>query len=59
MANSDAMIAARKRYEKKRLIKNVSFNLEKEKDLVDFIDSEIDNFSNWVKNAVRKKMAEK
>lgn len=45
-----------RKYEQKRLVKNVSFNLEKEKDLVEFMQNEITDFSNWVKETMREKM---
>lgn len=45
-----------RKYDKKRLVKTVSFHLEKEKELVDFVQTEISDFSNWVKAAIKEKM---
>ncbi len=49
----------RKKYEQKRLIKHVSFNLEKEKELVEFVQSEAEDFSNWVKEVIKEKIHKK
>ncbi|MBF0802915.1 MULTISPECIES: hypothetical protein [unclassified Neisseria] len=45
-----------RKYDQKRLVKTVSFHLEKEKELVDFVQTEITDFSNWVKETIREKM---
>ena len=41
-----------KKYEAKRVKKTVSFNADKDKELLDFVNS-ID-FSNWVKEQIKK-----
>ncbi|WP_448977624.1 hypothetical protein [Neisseria sp.] len=43
-----------RKYDQKRLMKTVSFHLEREKELVDFMQKEIPDFSNWVKDQIRK-----
>lgn len=45
------------RYEAKRKIKRVSFNLETEKELLAKAES-IPDFSGWVKDALKKEMSE-
>lgn len=45
-----------RKYENKRVVKKVSFNLEKEKELLDFIETEADDFSNWIKSLIRAQM---
>ncbi|MGF6148992.1 Uncharacterised protein [Kingella potus] len=47
----------RKRYEKKRVQKHVSFNSETEKDLLAFADSV--DFSQWVKAMIRERLGGK
>lgn len=59
MANQDKVLETKKRYEQKRMVKHVSFNLEKEKELVEFVQTEAADFSNWVKNMIREKIAMK
>lgn len=49
----------RKKYEQKRLVKHVSFNLEKEKELVEFVQNEAEDFSNWVKEVIKEKIHKK
>ncbi len=44
----------RKKYEQKRLVKHVSFNLEKEADLLKFIGNV--DFSQMVKDMIRERM---
>ena len=51
--------AYRKKYEQKRLVKHVSFNLEKEKELVEFVQNEAEDFSNWVKEVIKEKIHKK
>ena len=48
---SKALKKAQKKYEKKRVIKKVSFNQETEKELIQFAESV--NFSVWVKNQIK------
>jgi len=45
-----------RKYDQKRLVKTVSFHLEREKELVEFVQTEISDFSNWVKEAIKEKM---
>ena len=45
-----------RKYDQKRLMKTVSFHLEREKELVDFMQKEIPDFSNWVKEKIREDM---
>ena len=40
----------------RKKIKNVYFNLAKEKDLLEFADR-VDNFSDWVKDRIRQVLA--
>ena len=54
---SNAQKKAQKKYEKKRVIKKVSFNQETEKDLIQFAESV--NFSLWVKNQIKKNSKKK
>lgn len=43
-----------KKYEKKRLLKHVSFNTETEQELLDFVKSV--EFSQWVKKKIREEL---
>lgn len=43
---------SKKDYEKKRDVKRVSFNIEKEKELLEFANSV--DFSNWVKQKIKE-----
>lgn len=45
----------RARYEKKRVIKPISFNTHEEMDLLEHANS-IQDFSNWVKDKIREDM---
>lgn len=51
---SKALKKARLNYEKKRQVKNISFNTETEKELLEFANA-ID-FGSWVKEQIRKKI---
>lgn len=59
MVDKEKILEAKKRYEQKRLVKHVSFNLEKEKELVEFVQTEVADFSNWVKETIKEKMQKK
>lgn len=52
---STALDKARRKYDDKRQIKKVSFNIETEKNLLDFANS-ID-FSNWVKQKIKEELS--
>lgn len=52
---STALDKARQKYDDKRQIKKVSFNIETEKNLLDFANS-ID-FSNWVKQKIKEELS--
>ena len=55
MIVSDALQKAQERYENKRQIKRVSFNIETEKELLEFANSV--DFSNWVKQKISEAIA--
>ena len=52
---SDALQKAQDRYEKKRQVKRVSFNIETEKELLEFANSM--DFSSWVKQKISEAIA--
>lgn len=52
---SDALQKAQERYENKRQVKRVSFNIETEKELLQFANSV--DFSNWVKQKISEAIA--
>lgn len=52
---SDALQKAQERYENKRQVKRVSFNIETEKELLEFANSV--DFSNWVKQKINEAIA--
>lgn len=52
---SDALQKAQGRYENKRQVKRVSFNIETEKELLQFANSV--DFSNWVKQKISEAIA--
>lgn len=52
---SDALQKAQERYENKRQVKRVSFNIETEKELLEFANSV--DFSNWVKQKISEATA--
>lgn len=51
---STALNKARQKYDDKRQIKKVSFNQEKEKELLEFAISV--NFSEWVKRKIKEEL---
>lgn len=51
---STALDKARQKYDDKRQIKKVSFNPEKEKELLEFASSV--NFSEWVKQKIKEEL---
>lgn len=55
MIVSDALQKAQERYENKRQVKRVSFNIETEKELLQFANSV--DFSNWVKQKISEAIA--
>lgn len=55
MIVSDALQKAQERYENKRQVKRVSFNIETEKELLEFANSV--DFSNWVKQKINEAIA--
>lgn len=55
MIVSDALQKAQERYENKRQVKRVSFNIETEKELLEFANSV--DFSNWVKQKISEAIA--
>lgn len=53
---SEALHKAQAKYDKtKRQVKKVSFNIETEKDLLEFANSV--DFSNWVKQKIKEEKA--
>ncbi|MFC3875343.1 hypothetical protein [Neisseria musculi] len=50
----EKLAETRKKYEKKRMLKHVSFNTETEHDLLEFANK-ID-FSQWVKEIIRERL---
>ena len=52
---SDALQKAQERYENKRQVKRVSFNIETEKELLQFANSV--DFSSWVKQKISEAIA--
>lgn len=52
---SDALQKAQERYENKRQVKRVSFNIETEKELLEFANSV--DFSRWVKQKITEAIA--
>ncbi len=50
----EKLAESRKRYEKKRIFKNASFNTETEGDLLEYADSL--DFSQWVKEKLREEL---
>ena len=52
--NKENIKQSKKNYETKRILKHVSFNIEKESDLVGFVN-EID-FSRWVKEKIKHEL---
>ena len=55
MIVSDALQKAQERYENKRQVKRVSFNIETEKELLEFANST--DFSSWVKQKISEAIA--
>ena len=55
MIVSDALQKAQERYENKRQVKRVSFNIETEKELLQFANSV--DFSSWVKQKISEAIA--
>ena len=55
MIVSDALQKAQDRYENKRQVKRVSFNIETEKELLEFANSM--DFSSWVKQKISEAIA--
>lgn len=55
MIVSDALQKAQERYENKRQVKRVSFNIETEKELLEFANSV--DFSRWVKQKITEAIA--
>ena len=55
MIVSDALQKAQERYENKRQVKRVSFNIKTEKELLEFANSV--DFSNWVKQKISEAIA--
>ena len=53
---SDALQKAQERYENKRPVKRVSFNIETEKELLEFANSV--DFSGWVKQKINEVIAD-
>ena len=53
---SDALQKAQERYENKRQVKRVSFNIETEKELLEFANSV--DFSGWVKQKINEVIAD-
>lgn len=51
---TESIKKANKKYEKKRVPKIVSFNVEKEKGLLDFANSV--DFSTWVKEKIKEEL---
>lgn len=51
MSDTDKYAETKKRYEGKRAIKSVSFNLETEKEIFDYAEKL--DFSNWVKARIQ------
>lgn len=56
MIVSDALQKAQERYENKRQVKRVSFNIETEKELLEFANSV--DFSSWVKQKISEAIAD-
>ena len=52
ISNDGFVSMSKKEYEKKRDAKRVSFNVEKEKELLEFANSV--DFSNWVKQKIKE-----
>ncbi len=52
---SESQKKAHKNYEKKRIMKPISFNTETEKELLEFANSV--DFSNWVKQKIRDELS--
>ena len=50
---SSALIRAQEKYEKRRVIKSVSFNAETEADLLEIVER-IEDFSAWVKEKLKE-----
>ena len=55
LIRSDALQKAQERYENKRQVKRVSFNIETEKELLQFANSV--DFSRWVKQKITEAIA--
>lgn len=55
MIVSDALQKAQDRYENKRQVKRVSFNIKTEKELLEFANSM--DFSSWVKQKISEAIA--
>lgn len=49
-------MSSKANYEQKRDTKRVSFNIEKEAELLEFANSV--DFSNWVKNKIREEISQ-
>lgn len=58
MAITESQRRSHKKYNEKRRMKCVSFNVETEKELYDFVQS-IPNFSVWVKDRLTERMERK
>ncbi|WP_164741405.1 MULTISPECIES: hypothetical protein [Neisseria] len=54
MADKEKQIEYQKKYAQKRILKHVSFNTEKEQDLLDEV-KKLD-FSRWVKEKLRERI---
>lgn len=54
MAESIAHKKARKKYEGKRILRNVSFNVETDQELINFVNNV--DFSNWVKSKILEEL---
>lgn len=54
MAENDKQAEYQKRYEEKRVVKKVSFNLDKDKEILEFVENK--DFSNTVKELLKKEI---
>lgn len=54
MAENEKQAEYQKKYEEKRVVKKVSFNLDKDKEILKFVENK--DFSNTVKELLKKEM---
>lgn len=55
---SEALKKAQLKYEKKLIRKQTILNTEKDGDVIEYINKNIPNFTDWVKKAIRREIQE-